>query len=389
MIFMNKIEEAREIVLKDLRSCYLGNGILASQVNFSDYWARDSFWASFGLIEAGIDLPQVKSSLKLFLDYQHPNGKIPRKVCLEYNGLKYLGMKIKRKKPRPIYVSSIRPFFSFDDNLLFVIAFCKYVEKTRDVAFAKEHMEAVNRALAFYGKKSLVKKSLLCEFGFGNWMDTIFKRGFVLYTNALWYEAVKEFEKLRNTLGGGKKKEMIPDPSVILDKINEYFWDSERGYFSDTVRSDGKQQYYFDLAGNVLAVFFGIANKEQSGRIFKKIGEIYEMYKGLLHPINHPRYPFWKISPVLFLFNIQDYQNQISWSWIEVLLSGAYTKCGRLKEAEMTLNNLSGLILSHGHIHETYYLDGRPFDHLFWKSAVPFAWGAGLFLWAVEEHRKA
>lgn len=50
----------------------------------------------------------------------------------------------------------------------------------------------------------------------------------------------------------------------------------------------------------------------------------------------------------------------------------------------MALENLSGIIIRNGHIHETYFLDGRPFDYLLWKSAAPFAWGAGLFLYAVN-----
>lgn len=45
---MEKIEKIRKILLGDLRSCYRGSGILASNVNYDDFWARDSFWALDG-----------------------------------------------------------------------------------------------------------------------------------------------------------------------------------------------------------------------------------------------------------------------------------------------------------------------------------------------------
>ena len=61
----------------------------------------------------------------------------------------------------------------------------------------------------------------------------------------------------------------------------------------------------------------------------------------------------------------------------------AKNKAGEILEAEKDLENFSKVIVRNGHVHETYFLDGRPFDHPRWKSAVPFAWGAGLFLWAV------
>jgi len=51
--FFKKINWAEKIARKDLRACYQDQGIFASPVNFSDYWARDSFWAILGMLEIG------------------------------------------------------------------------------------------------------------------------------------------------------------------------------------------------------------------------------------------------------------------------------------------------------------------------------------------------
>lgn len=402
---MKIIQKARDIVLADLRSCYREEGILASNVNFNDFWARDSFWASLGLIESEIDLDQVKKSLELFLRYQRKNGKIPRKIVLDYNGLKYLGIKIKREKPRPIYTSSIKWFFSMDDNLLLVMAFCKYVEKTNDFDFAQKYFGKIKRALEFYSTQGLLRDSLIYETGFGNWEDTIYKKGWVLYTNCLWYEAIKSFEMvltlLRNVLRNNvSNKEFflesfeqnrvsgeqnIPTKEVVLDQIQKKFWLEEVGYFADSVNKN-QPDMHVDLAGNILAIIFEVADEEQAKKILDFVETRFiassEIDKAVLHSLNYPRYPWYRISPVLYLLGIEDYQNGIAWSWIEALLIAAEIKNGRREEAERNLETLSNIITRNGHIHETYFLNGRTFDHRFWKSAVPFAWGAGLFLYA-------
>lgn len=383
MKIMEKIIKAKNLALADLRSCYRGEGILASYVNFTDFWARDTFWASLGLIKSGEDLGKVRSSLELFLRYQRSDGKIPRKICLDYNGLKYLGIKIKRKKPRPIYTSPIKTFFSMDDNLLLVIAFSEYVKKTKDEKFVEKYFSQIERALEFYQNNNLIRNELLYEIGLGNWMDTIFKKGFVLYTNCLWQKAVQEFKEMAKEFNFDVNS-IVPKSQGILAQIQKNFWLEKENFFADSVSKKDRKQKYFDLAGNVLAMLFEIADEKQAKLILEKI-EMIKNKGDVFYPTVFPRYPFWKINPPTFLFGIQDYQNGNSWSWIEILLAIAKEKNGKLEEAEKMLENISEVILQNGHIHETYFIDGRPFDHFLWKSAVPFAWSAGLFLWAVSE----
>ncbi|MDR3559449.1 MAG: amylo-alpha-1,6-glucosidase [Candidatus Pacebacteria bacterium] len=378
---MNNLQKIRGIILSDFRACYRPQGILASNLNFSDFWARDSFWASLGMLHAGVDVEKVRDSLELFLKYQREDGKIPRKIVLDYNGLKYLGARIKRRVPRPIYSSSLKWNFSVDDNLLFAIAFCRWVEKTGDTAFAEKYFSHVARALEFYAKKNLLREDLIFETGFANWEDTIYKKGFVLYSNCLWYEAVRSFEKLCDRLEKNHESK-IPNSAMIVFQIRDKFWLDDKNYFADST-VENKPEKYFDLAGNALAIIFDIAHPEQAEKILQNINN-----ENVLHPINYPHYPWHKISPVLFLFGIQDYQNGISWSWIEALLILAQLKVGKTEEAKKTFENFAEIISKNNHIHETYFLDGRPFDHLFWKSAVPFAWGAGLLLWTISELEK-
>jgi glycogen debranching enzyme len=387
---LNNIDKAYLICLEDLRSCCTQEGILASPVNFSDYWARDTFWSALGMLKLNNEQEtrQVKASLELFLKYQRTNGKIPRKIALDYNGLKYLGIKVKRRKPRPIYFSPVSFLFSMDENLLFAIAFCSYVSQTRDLNFAKKYFKKVSESLEFYKKNKFLSGNLIIEKGLGNWMDTIFKGGNVLYTNCLWCEALKQFENLAKKLDIKAEFKLLPSTAEVKQLILDNFWVAEKKYFADNLPGSGKQNAYFDLAGNLLAILFRIADMPQSEEIFKKIAS--NKKKGdRLHRINDPLYPFWKVNPVAQIFGIGRYHNGISWSWLEALLIIVLLKFGKKEEAKNNLENFSEIIIENDHVHETYFLDGHPFDHLLWKSAVPFAWGAGIFLWAVESYRNA
>ena len=109
------------------------------------------------------EINQVRKSLELFMRYQRADGKIPRKIALDFNGLKYLGFKIRRPKPRPIYTSPIPFFYSTDNDLLFVIAFCKYIDVTGDLDFANKMIARAEKALLFYGNAGLMRGGLIFE----------------------------------------------------------------------------------------------------------------------------------------------------------------------------------------------------------------------------------
>ncbi len=363
-------KEARDIAEKNLRQCYFEGKILASLVNFSDFWARDTFWALPGVLILN-DLEIAKNSFKLFLKYQKPNGLIPRKITLDYNGFKYLFKKsIKRKKPRAIYKGNIPVADYVDGNSLMVIAFEKYLTETHDTDFAQKNYEKIKKAINWYEDK--LRNEFVTEHLLANWMDTIFKNGHVLYSNVLYCQSLESFTKIAKTLGKIEDADFYEKRYQDLkERISKEFWNGE--FFDDEL----KKHKHFDIAGNILACYFNIASPEQAECIFKKLKEI---KKETLLPTVTPKYPFWKINPVLYLMGFPEYQNGISWLWIDILAAGAMKKYGLHEEALKYFQEICEIIVKNGAIYETYWPDGQPFKKLLWKSAVPFAWASGLFL---------
>lgn len=371
---LNKIKKAQEIAKKSLRKCYFGEGILASRNHFSDFWARDSFWAMSGILAIG-DFKKAKNIFELFLKYQRKDGKIPRKIMREYTLLKYLfKIKIKRKKLKPVYVGLIPPFHSMDDNSLLVIAFWKYIEKTKDKKFAQKYYQQIKRAINWYDKK--LSSNLIKEYFLSNWSDSIFRNGKVLYTNTLYYEASKSFSKLaRFVEEQGDEEFYFKKSKKVKEKIDIEFWN---GKF---YKNQPKDKKHFEVVSNVLVSLYRIASKNKKETIITKLVRV---KTGKLLPTVFPKYSFWKINPITYLFGISDYHNGASWLWIDLLAIKLEYENGNKNLALINLKKVSEIILRDRIIYETYCNDGKMYGNQFWKSAVPFAWNSGIFLEVVE-----
>lgn len=375
-IQQKNFKQAYFIAIENLRQCYKDGKILASTKNFSDYWARDTFWALPGVIKIR-DIDIARLCLEYFLSFQRSDGKIPRKISIDFNGIKYLtGKSFLRKKPRPIYTGNLPPFSSMDANALLIISAADFIVKTSNEQFAKIHYAKMKVAIDWY--KSHTRDGFVQEFALGNWMDTVFKNGHVLYSNVVYCEALKSFSCIAEFAGWENDCAEYREKHLELKKkIDKKFWNDE--FYDDQL---GKHKH-FDLSGNVLALYFEIATEEKKRKI---IGKIIQLRKGKnFLPTVYPKYPWWKINPVTYLLGMQNYQNDVSWMWIDLFAAAALFKNGYKKEAKNIFSDISENIVKNGAVHETYFSDGLPYKARHWESAVPFAWGAGVFLKVYSE----
>ena len=94
---------ALKIAINELRKCYTDKGIIAGIHHFTDYWARDGFFACFGALAIN-DTSIVKKQVNLFFSFQRNDGLIPYRIMQgPVNIAKYLGKPIFYKTPRPTY----------------------------------------------------------------------------------------------------------------------------------------------------------------------------------------------------------------------------------------------------------------------------------------------
>jgi hypothetical protein len=55
-----------------------------------------------------------------------------------------------------------------------------------------------------------------------------------------------------------------------------------------------------------------------------------------------------------------------------------------MSEARMVLNDIAKKVIEYNGICEIYEKNGSPVQRRFYRSEGPFAWSAGLYLWANE-----
>ena len=203
-----------------------GKTILAGYPFFGD-WGRDTMIALTGCCLSAGRYDDAKSILRTFLQYEQ-DGLVPN---LFPEGT-----------AEPMYNT-------VDAALLMVNIIWLYVEKTGDLAFAKEAWPVMESVIRHYRKGTkhgihMDADGLICA-GQGldqvTWMDV--RVGEILPTprhgkpveiNAYWYSALRIMDALAETLGLDRA-----DYAALADKVKasfiREFWLEDKGYLKDVV----------------------------------------------------------------------------------------------------------------------------------------------------------
>lgn len=380
------ISRAEAIALSSLRSCYSEQGIFAGKHQFSDYWARDGLFASLGAIAIG-DLDVAKKEIELMLRFQSAQGQIPLRVGQYFIGLKMLGIS-NTKELRPRYDQDKYGSHPLDQNSLLIISFGEYLRKTKDTGFLKKNYDRLKKAIAWSLSNDRDNDSLLEEGAYAGWTDSLRKKGKVLYTNILHCHALKTMSELSKKAG---KEEDSKRYMALYQKtksgLNRLFWNGR--YYSDWISlgrgsQKSRRHDYFSTDGNVLSIILGIADRKQGLSIQDCIAK-FGISRDVPSLTNHPRYPLRMQSLLDTLFGIGDYHNDLSWLWLGSLDALAKHRLGMKQEARAELEKIASIICLHNNVYEVYTKDSKPVNRLLYKSERPFAWSAGLFLFALKE----
>lgn len=318
-----------QIAKRELAQCVTPDGIIAGRHHFVDLWARDSLFAAWAVGEP--------KTVETFFRFQRGDGAIPYRIFRRFGRL------------WPNFRSVQSGGFVPDGGLMAVIAAKQY---------GRRFQHNIDKALGFYTHRfgdNLILEWFQCE-----WADAVLKVGKTLYTNLLYWKAT------------GDKK--------IKDKINETFWNGE--FFADWV--DWRRQDYFASHPNMLAIVWGLATQKQAESILRFTGEY--CWNGWTLRSNYPRYPWWRIPVQNHLVGLSDYHNGLLWLQPGILYAVALQKTGAKKEANIVFENISKKIEEYNGVYEVYEKNGKPVRRLFYRAEEPFAWSAGLLIWAYRNY---
>jgi glycogen debranching enzyme len=370
------IRRAYGIAVRDLRACYNPDGIVAGRLKFNAYWARDGFWALFGALALG-DHAQALAHLETFMGYQFSSGKLP--VRVEFVGHHLTGYNTLRSRPK--VVGRAGGLFSdpIDPTALYIIAAREYLLRTGDLAFCRRFDPVMDRAIRWLGSHDRDGDGLIESYWLADWMDSILKRNKVFNLNVIFYEGLRAYAALKRANGVLEDATRFTRAADrVLERL-QIFWAGE--YFSDWIW--GPRRGGFSSDGNVLAMLFGVATEAQSRRI---LGYIREHGLDATTPLRvcDPVYRAWQVLPIYYLAGIHDYHRTMIWPWLGTLNAVNKARLGDRLGALADLGLIGAWYVHSNAVNEVYDRGGMPVSRRFYTAEVPFAWNAGLYVYAVD-----
>lgn len=377
----SNIKLALDIAINDLRSCYANRGIKTGSRGV--YWSWDSFFASFGSIALG-DLQITKKNLRLYLDNQLPDGNIPKRIAHPLYPLKYIGFPITEDETtqKPSFHS---PYFtgrSISQCPVFIVAFLKYFQASNDLSFLKKNITKLEKILTLL-EDNTYKNGLLHERIGGGWAESVLKRGAIAYTNMCYSESYRAMSLLEESLGNKQKEKEFSDKYLhIKQTINDKLWDDSRGgFYSDWVGLS--RHHHFNADGNLLAILWDIADPLKAKKIDEQLDYLLENFD-IPVPLTSDKYSFLRIFFANRWGGIKDYHVAFSWLWLGALAAVAKKKLGQKKTAINILEKISKQIIKDNNVCEIYF-NNKPVNVKFYKCERPWAWSAGMFIYACEQ----
>ena len=319
---------------------------------------------------------RIKKTIETFYSFQRDDGLIPYLILRSRHTIgKYFGKQAYYQNPKPVFRSHLTFGTVPDGGVLSIIATRNYVGTTGDVQFLRTYYKKMTAAFSWYETKfgyGLIWEWFSCE-----WADATLKIGKTLYTNILYYKAARDLSWIATRLQKTKDAARYAEIATrIGDQIRSQLWTGT--HFADWI--DYKRHDYLATHPNMLAIIFGFATKKEAISILKLAKQT--AWNGWTLTNTNIPYPWWRIPLLHHSIGLSDYHNGLIWLQPGILFAVALYKMGKIKEAKKVLEGIDEHIKKYGDVYEVYETDGSPVKRRMYTSEHPFAWSAGLYLWA-------
>ena len=273
---------------------------------------------------------------------------------------------------------------SLDGHALLVISALHYASQTDDFGFLRGYWKRLELAMQWLaGFRGKANDILLYQDSYSDWADSVARKGQVLYTNVVYWKALREMAHAAASLDlNDEATHYVEDAQHVSRTINEVLWRSELGYFATSESLDN-----LSSDGNLLAIAWGLAKSDQAARILKFMKEA-----GMADPVPtrvaHPSYPPNLIAIENRLGGLPNYHTDSSWLWLGAWHLVALTRNGEMEEAAQILKRIVDVIVKDRQVHEVHGRDGEPLSSFWYRSEAPLTWNAGMILYAHQVYEK-
>ena len=364
------IETAYAQAIHILKECISDIGFKASALpdGYNEVWGRDSMITLLGAVASG-DPALIKASrdsLDTLRQYQTDLGLIPNNVDVENHEPEYRAY--------------------MDGTLWYIIGSYYYFKKTKDRDFLKKCEPSITRAVQWLAHQDVDNSGLISTQEASNWMDLFPVRGKVLYDNTLYYGALRAGVHIAHALTDADAETSVSARAEMVGhSIHYIFWINEsqsklREKISELAALGGKikntrhhedefiriaqassslgwrpyflafygfREYgaWFDSLGNMFAILFDVASKDQADMILDFAGQVGISQPYPIKAVYPPIYPGekeWREYFKIGNLNLpHHYHNGGVWPFVGGFYVASLVKAGRIDTAQKMLHSLA------------------------------------------------
>lgn len=361
-------EAAIDVLIKNSKGPIKGLPRTAGD-GYREPYTRDLMLCALGICKTDNDvlLLALEKTLKTLAKNQSPNGHIPSLV----------------HDPLDRGASDTTP--------LFLLALDEYRKKTKQKGFLKE---AEEKALLWLSYQSPDDNVLIGQLPTSDWRDEEWVLGYGLYVNAIYYEVLKRYRKIKDAktlkslvgrfeIVGGIKHRHVHEGLLIKHKPYFAQW---------AYKVMGSER--FDLVGNSLAIVFGLSSKTRSKKIVKWVeeeckhlrikGELKGDLPPVLFPYIKPQDPDWHGR--YEIYNQPGcYHNGGIWPFAVGLYIAAIAKSGFEELAKEKIVHLAKLNkISRNPKYEWGFSEWFKAQDLTPQGASHQSWSAAMYIYALS-----
>ncbi len=369
---MDKTKEAYDKAVWILEKCSTHNGFFAAYPGYDMVFARDSMIISLGasLIKNSKMRDTFRKSLITLGENQSIHGQIPNAVDKFVKGRKH-------------HVD----FQSIDSTLWFLIGHKVYEKTYRDTSLLKKYKKHIDKSLNWIACQDMGEDIIPEQLPTTDWQDAFpHKYGHTINTLALYYHVLNLYGKK----SVAQKMKELTDKDTDLKLWNGNFYIPWRWKNHGEYREEGS---WFDSLGNILAIVWGLSDKNKSEKILryiknKKINLPYPV-KAIFPPIKKGSKDWRNYFLDCEAGKPYHYLNAGIWTFIGGFYVCALVKMKKLKEAKTELEKLAEAnMLNNGNFAE--WLDGK--TGKIGKSEAGMTsfqgWNAAMYIVAYESVKK-
>lgn len=250
-----------------------------------------------------------------------------------------------------------RYFNYLDHVLLWPVWLNKHYSITGNLDFLNEMLPCLTSLLDFFEALGKDNGGLLFDINENCGMDCfidygeIDKRGMITALNAMYCRALLSSADIYESAEKEKSASLCRQKaSSIAKQIRELTWNPETGLFADCY-FEGKRSDKYSLQTNILALYSGVARREDFPGIFSKF---YNEEKPFEKSVNADSSPYFKyfLLETLFAFGKSGWAvSYLRYYWGEMLEMGASSRRGEWAEfdSKLNLNQISDIDLCRGY----------------------------------------